>query len=260
MQNEKYIDALNSFYKLKEKYEDKYNKDKLKIINNPVYSLQEKQEKFKQLKKYCINCRKEGGSIFTNENNKLKVICGHIQQPCKLNIELDKGLYKNSEDLADYLNEIINEKKTELIKIKLDFLFGYISEDDALMKFNHLKEEIQKKNENYRRVEVFYLNIVDNKYKKDLLEEAEINLHLNIQQIKDLHKVYNINENKLLLKNVVEKYINEILPLVSSISELEYVYRTIDKIEDENILVEKAYTINELEYPIKESKIISNKK
>ena len=260
MQGEEFIEALNSYYKLKERYEDKCNRDKLKIINNPLYSLKEKQQKFRLLKKQCINCKKDGGSIFTNENNKLKVVCGHIKDPCKLNIELDKGLYKNSEDLADDLNKIINEKKTEMIKIKLNFLFGYISESDSLVEFNHLKEEIKKKDENYRKVEVFYLNIVNNKYKKDLIEETKKNLYINIQKIKDICKIYNINNNKLLIKNVVELYIGDILPLVTTISELEYVYRNIAKINDENILIEKPYTINDLEYPLKESKIIFNKK
>ena len=50
------------------------------------------------------------------------------------------------------------------------------------------------------------------------------------------------------------------MPLVESIMDLEYVYKTIDRVDDEKILIEKAYTISDLEYPIKEGKIIFNKK
>ena len=42
--------------------------------------------------------------------------------------------------------------------------------------------------------------------------------------------------------------------------DLEYVYKTVDKVDDENLLIEKAYTISELEYTIKPGKIIFNKK
>ena len=61
-----FMDAQNSYYKLKEAYEDKYNKAKMKIIKNQALSTREKQQKFKQIKQNCIYCKKDGGSIFTN--------------------------------------------------------------------------------------------------------------------------------------------------------------------------------------------------
>ena len=280
MQSKEFLEALNSYYKLKERYDDKYQQSKLKIINNPTYSLKEKQIKFKQLKKECINCKKDGGTIFTNIDGKLKAVCGHIQNPCNLNIEIDKGDYRDSGDLAYDLKELINNKKVEIIKTKLDFLFGYISEEEALAKFNALKDDITKKHEKYREVEVFYLNIVDNKEKNDLIKAANLELYEEIQKIKDYCHVYSINYNKALLTNAVEAYVENIIPLVSTISDLEYVYRTIDKQDGKpgddtkklkwmerwvqhdmhNVLIEKAYTLVELEYPLKEGKIIFNKK
>jgi len=260
MQSEQLIEAINSYYKLKEKYDQKYNSAKQRIITDVRYTTKEKQQKFRQLKRTCIHCKKDGGSIFTDKDDKLKVVCGNIQDPCKLNIEIDKGKYRNSGDLAEELGRELEIIKTTMVKIKLDFLFGYISEEDALVKFNAIKESIQKKSDAYQKVEIFYLNVTDNKEKRTLINEAKETLYVDIQKIKDLCKVFEINLSKPLLKTAVEIYVHDVIPVVESIIDLEYVYKTVDKVDDENLLIEKAYTISELEYTIKPGKIIFNKK
>ena len=261
MSHPEYISAMTAFYKLREKYEDRYIKAKQKIITNTMYSSKEKQQKFRQLKRVCINCKQDGGTIFTANNNVLKAVCGNIENPCRLNIELIKGKYVNSGFLADSLLETINEKKTDLIKIKLDFLFGYISEDQALERFNILKEEIKKKNDFYREIEIFYLDITANSDKKSMIEADKLALYTNIEKIKDLVKVYNVSKNKALIKTIVEQYITDVMPLVKNISDLEYVYKAIEFDQDNNIsrLIQKEYTRDEIEYPISQSKIVFNK-
>ena len=54
-------EAINNYYKLKEIYESKINQNKIKIINNPQLTKKEKEVKFKNIKKLCVNCKKEGG-------------------------------------------------------------------------------------------------------------------------------------------------------------------------------------------------------
>ncbi len=48
MQEDKLNDAINSYYKLKEKYEQKYNTAKQRIITDTQLSTKEKQRKYKQ--------------------------------------------------------------------------------------------------------------------------------------------------------------------------------------------------------------------
>ena len=260
MFEKKLNDAILDYYKLKEKYENKYKQLKLKIINNPLDSIKEKQQKFQQMQKLCINCNNKGGTIFSNRNGILRATCGHISNPCKLNIEINPGKYLNSEDLAFKLKNNLDIKKLEMIKIKLDFLFGYISEEKALENFNILKTEISKDEEQYRTVEIFYLNKVDNSEKNNLIKEGKKELYSQIEKIKEFIKVYNINKNKILLKNAVEVYTDNIIPLLENINNLEYIERTVNKIDDQNVLVQKSYTISSLEYPIISGKIIVNKK
>ena len=260
MESSKLNDAITQYYKLKEMYEDKINQNKYKIINNPVLTLSEKEKKFKQIKKYCINCKCEGGTIFSNKDGILKAKCGCVSKPCKLDIEIKKGKYVLSDNLVITLQNKLNNIKTEIIKIKLDFLFNYISESEALAKFNTLKEELSKQNELYKDVEIFNINITDNPKIKTLLNEAERDLFIEIQKIKDFCKVFTINHNKLLLSNVAENYISSILPLNKTISDLKYTFRDIEKIDDMAYLIEKKYTLENLEYSLESGKVLINKK
>ena len=96
MPDEKYLEALKNYYELKKVYEKQYYQKKLNIIKQTNLSTKEKKQKFQEMKKLCINCKKEGGTIFTNKNNTLKALCGNESNPCKLNIELQKGIYKSN--------------------------------------------------------------------------------------------------------------------------------------------------------------------
>jgi hypothetical protein len=99
-------DAFNEYYKLKNKYETNYNKDKQKIIKSKTMSWKEKRSEFKQLKPKCINCLRPVGTIFSikhsgNSNDdfrELKAICGSLTEPCTLNININAGVTYNIMD------------------------------------------------------------------------------------------------------------------------------------------------------------------
>ncbi len=239
-------EAINNYYKLKESYDSKINQSKNKIINNTFLSKKEKEQKFKNLKKYCINCKQEGGSIFTNSNGILKVKCGNLSNPCKLDIEIQKGKYKLADDLINTLLIDINKFN--------------ISEGDALEKFNNYKEDLGKKDDLYKKVEIFYINIADNPEKDELLNAAESQLFIIIKKIKDYCEIFKKTNNKSLLQTVTENYINDIIPLNKSISDLKYLVKYLEIYDEKYYLIEKNTTLESLEFTLEEGKILSNKK
>ena len=119
-----YREAINSFYKYKNAYEDAYNKMKNKIINNTELSWKEKRAEFQKIKPKCINCKRPVGSIFTIKQNKetlvrdLHAMCGDRQDPCRFSIEIvipytttyNDTLKIDRDDIKDYKNEIIKYK------------------------------------------------------------------------------------------------------------------------------------------------------
>ena len=52
--NIKFDEALSNYYKLKQEYSKKLNKEVIKLAENNVLTLGEKRERFAQLKRKCI--------------------------------------------------------------------------------------------------------------------------------------------------------------------------------------------------------------
>ena len=133
-----YLKVLEKYYKLKRKYQIKLENVKK---TNKKLSLAEKKEKidkFKEQRK-CINCKKIGGSIFTEKKNKLKVVCGS-KKPCKLHIELQKPEYFYIPEMLDKKTLEIKNIKQEIIEYKMDLLFGLQQEEVVLAQFKSLRE------------------------------------------------------------------------------------------------------------------------
>merc|ERR1712196_700857 len=107
-------------------------KQKNKIMRNPELSLKDKREHIKLLKKTCINCKKNGGTIFSKEDHILKAVCGNLENPCKLNISIFTGDYEDIRVAKKIFVKEIENIKTRIIRIKLDLLFNYVDETTSI--------------------------------------------------------------------------------------------------------------------------------
>lgn len=264
-------DAINNYYKLKQTYDDKLNKQKQKILKDQSLSIKEKKQKWLREKKRCLVCKKSGGTIFKNENNILSAVCGS-SNPCKLNININKGYYSNIR--TDYLN-LHNEIKsihTEIIDIKLQLLFNYIDEDKAIKLFEKLRKNLKLFTTEYDRIHLEYLNIVNYGMKNKKLDLLHTNLFIHVQSIKDAVKSYEEEHRNEYISNIVETYTSRIIPLVKKIMEETYRKTVIendmetlskpnepDRTIEVTKLVQSPYTLKDL-YVLgsEKPKIISN--
>jgi hypothetical protein len=89
------IEAINEYYRLKDKYEKDYYEKYVKPIVNNNKSRREKRVEFSRLPKpECINCKRNVGTIFTIKGDDKELIhtytakCGDIVAPCPLNISI----------------------------------------------------------------------------------------------------------------------------------------------------------------------------
>ena len=118
--DDKYVENLNNYFKLKQSYEEKINNEKQVIINNNNLTVKEKQLKFQQYKKKCINCKQNGGTIFTNKNGILTAKCGNTESPCALDIQIKRGKWMLLTKAADLSEDDIEITKESIIDLKLD--------------------------------------------------------------------------------------------------------------------------------------------
>ena len=226
--NEKYLEKIREFYILKKKYE-KYKKSiKKKIIDsdNPI---QIKKQILAKTKYKCINCKNEGGTVFEITENNLKAYCGNINSPCNININIEKKKFSNlKEDLINIEN-IISQKKKDIIFSKLNYLFKYIEEDKAVENFELLKKELSELQLRYNSLLEKYVFIFNNKENNTTLEELLLQQNMFINEFKDTLEVYYSTKENKYLKNAITSYINNIIGVDEKILNLQYKYNAIEK-------------------------------
>jgi len=262
-------EAMNEYFKLKNKYETLIMTNKKKIMNNPHLSNREKRSEFNKLKPKCIHCKRPGGTIFstihTDETEKeeayreLRCFCGIIAEPCNLNIvirlakiewmpELLKSMEK---DIKDYKNEIINNKNK--------LLFGYLNTEDALETFENIKEYISSYTSLYEQYLESYHKIVDNDEKKQELNEVITNSYIEIQKIKDCILKMNETNNVQYARDAVVIYTTTLMPLLQTIRNLKYNETIVWHNDFTNTcnLIQNKYSISSLSFTSSNDKVIA---
>ena len=253
-------EAISNYYKLKFQYESKIQDFKRKILGNTSLTKKERRSRFSKFVFKCINCKRNGGSIFSNKNRTLKAVCG-ASPPCKLNIEIEHGEYTSRENAVKILSENFEKIKTSIIRTKLDLLFNYIDESSAVKNFEEKKKELNEAGEMYNFFLTDTLLITDNPTKFNNIETSTTRLYLHIQELQILMKDFNTEQKEELINDAVELYKSKILPTADRIRNLKYAYNAVEYDEKNNTyhLIQNPYTIVQLEKNIGQTiKIIKN--
>lgn len=242
------IEEINQYYKDKKDYEETITKEKKKILKNDSLSTSDKRLRFKEMVFKCIKCKQKGGNIFTHNNNILKAVCGS-SKPCKYNIEINKGKYNNLREIMDIDSIFIDGLKEDIISVKLKFLFKFIDQAEALGGFETLATQLSERSIDQQHFIKKYNDVVNNTNKEFQLNAYIEQLNSEIDNIKNLNKLYEKDKKESILKTILENYTEKIQPLLNLIRDLKYSYLTIDVDEKKNMnyFIAEPYTMPELE-------------
>jgi hypothetical protein len=251
----KFLEGLNTYYKLKSEYEEANLKNRNKIMKNQNLSWKEKRAEYKKLKPKCINCKRPVGSIFSSVYNpdengrKLMAVCGDRANPCPLNITINLGETTTYFDDITILEKEIATLKNKIIKEKNDLIFGYISSEDAVKSFDDLTEELNITLSSYELTLDGYTNVVDNSKKNETIKNDQLAIYQHIQAIKNLVSQYERTENVQFIREAIVIYINQLITKIDELNNLKYPYRVVvyDSDDDTHHLNQKRYTIDEIE-------------
>jgi len=263
----KIIEYFNEYYKLKNTYETTLNKEKQKIIKNKTLSWREKRNEYKKLKPKCINCKRPVGTIFSikrtsNENEdfrELRAICGSLTEPCNLNININSGVTYN---LLDHIKELEKdniEYKNDIIEDKNKLLFGYITTETAINRFDNLKDSINDinflLNLNYETL----FQLTDNKQMNETINKLQEDIFILIQDIKESIKNYDSTNDVQYVRDCVEIYINQLQPKLNEVMRLKYRNNFVEYDDSENVykLKQQKYSILDLEESYIEPSVLS---
>lgn len=253
-------DAINSYYKLKNKYESPYKNLVDSLVKNKTLTIEDKKDKISQYKNKCVNCNSLGGSIFKQEKNVLIAQCGNDQNPCRLDIRLQKGQYENIYNIMNELNTNINYNKIATIKIKYDFLFGFTTESSTLTDFNKLKITLVEEVKKYQDIFSKYLELMNNEEKKTKIYEQSNGLLTLIDNFKSLMKQFEETGEETFLKEATELYIDNIIKTANNIRKLKYPTNKVEFNEKDKTykLIQQSYKDEDLLIltPGSENKII----
>ncbi len=262
-------DAIHGYYSLKEKYNTALEKRRQRLINDPVInwkslSAQQKARRLALIKPACIVCKQEGGSIFTETDGKLKAICGNISQPCGFHIEVARGKYISLETLMNESLEEVRATKDEIIRMKLDLLFQFISEDELLDQFDAVQHKLQEQMKMYSEFRTYYLSVTDNDdRRKDTETHARV-ISEKIALIKEYMTEFKESEwkNRSIIDDILVLYQQDIEPAFMKLRETKYIYSQVETTENadgalvqmyndkEFNLSQKRYSYNELYMPV----------
>lgn len=265
--NQEILDAINNFYKLKNKYETTIKRNKEKILKNDLLTKKEKRIEYQKTKKKCVVCGKVGGGtifIVKNENNARKFIAMcNANIKCKFDIEIILGNYEKMDVIIEKLNEYEDSIKWNIIKIKLDILFNYITEDNAITLFNENKKELDETIVMNRKILTDFLMITNNYIKEKNIQQNNIELYNNVKILRDHIKQYEETSNIDHLKEAIRIYQSRIIPISLRNQNIKYGNINIENHPmDDNIFILKQdkYKVSEIEININnvEDKIVKN--
>lgn len=289
MASVEYLKVLNEFYKLKNSYEQNYK--------NKINNLKKKKsgknltDNIKLIKKKCIACKKNGGTIFTINHEILKAVCGHSDNPCNLNIELHKGYIIHQDEFLNQITKAIELNKTKIISTKLSLLFGLEEEDICLKLFKDYKTDLNEALEQMQFLEEkqYNANTIEIQTPKEKTDqrgskrsessdteyetitiEKKTHIQTKLKQLEECIRIFNDNvatfrkdnTKKSVLVYAIKHFSDNIQPIFNEIRQLKYdlIYITEENSQNEQTkyIINKIPTIiSNKEITIKDYKVVS---
>ena len=267
--NESVIQAMEEYYKIKHDYEEQNSKEKRKIIRDKSKDKQQKRQELASIKTKCVNCGKQGKMIFSNNNNILKAQCGVVGDACSLNIEINAGDYESLPVVGTFVRGEVQDLTTEIIRTKLDMLFGFIEEQEAFATFTEKKEEYHELLGNLKEIDEQFDSMIRNTRNKDAINNKKALMFDLVERLKQLITQFKEEGNPSLIDVAVELYTAEINPAAKQLRELMYKKNTIEcsngetgptLCDDVYYLIQSPYTYDEMQYSLETPSVISNAK
>jgi hypothetical protein len=231
------IEAINEFYRLKNKYETDYHEKYIKPILKNRKTKREKRVEFSKLpKQECINCKRNVGTIFNISVDNIEFVkkfiakCGDLADPCPLDIQI---VYSKREQYDKNINDglkILEDIKFDIIKEKNNALFF---NKDVVSIFETLTDNLKTESQNTG------FSIESNILKNNNPEKKNL-LNKNIDEFgkgfllpfKNMISNYNDTNNILILNQAITFYINEMIPKLKEIQRLKYNVNYVEYEED----------------------------
>lgn len=265
-------EAIDGYYRLKNAYEAKILKTKRKILRDKSLYKTAKMQALAELKPLCISCSKEGGTAFREEGTKLYANClakKSSKYECVLDIEIDRGSFEPITKLYKINKELFEESRVNIIKTKLDVLFGYLTEEQAVINFGGQKENFVLAQSRIKEIHDVFTNILQSDRNKKAIDDTKISMALIVEQLNDLLVQYRETGQHSFINDAMQTYVNDLYPEANKLRMLSYAKNEIEcndgiagptMCEDTYHLIQDPYLYSESEIELIKPVILKNTK
>jgi hypothetical protein len=242
-----YYNELEQYYKLKTKYEDIKQKKINELIVNKSLDFNQKKQTLAKFKPKCVNCKAEGGTIFTETPELLRATCGNSANPCNLDLTIKRKKFAHINNQLIQSSEEVVKYKKQIISTKLDFLFNYIEEEKAVELFETLKLQLNSSQESYNNLVNLYNSITNNEELKTMVFEKTNEFETNKKQYSEALELYKSSGEIVYLISAIEIHKTKLAVIGKELMNLKYKSCYVEKNEeDKYILFQNNYNLEDL--------------
>lgn len=166
----------------------------------------------------------------------------------------------------------VRATKDEILRMKLDVLFQFISEDEVIAKFEEIQHKLQEQLQMYSEFRIYYLSVIDNEDIRKDTDNLTRTIANKVVEIKGFIKEFKESDgkNKSIIDDILVIYQDDIEPAYMKLREKKYVYSDIETNENANgslvdmyedgefYLSQKKYSFHEMYMPVVMPKLITD--
>jgi hypothetical protein len=270
-------DAIDNFYKLKGSYDSKYNSSKRNILDDDSLSLEEKRLKTATIIRKCVGCGRNVTTKFSTKNRELVATCGDEETPCGLDIRIKTGTFNYLPTLISKIDSDLNINKLEINRIKLNLLFGLVTEEEMTEDFENIKlsynsltvgkNVVENALEKINLIDVDDVGGVRTIRRTRLAEINQLRLGNAIGKFRQLMVEYGLSSvkgqednHRAQIAEAIELYQTKLLPISKIIREALYDINTVVHKQGKFKLIQIKTAFDKLIFVLENPEVISNKK
>ena len=255
--------VVEQYYRKKSAYDQSVLAMKSSIMSKTKLKFKQKHDEMRKARAPCVKCGRAVGTIFKATGHfeteqepykcqyrVLEAKCGDTQSPCKLNVNIELGCYQLIPDIIQSDTSKVQRLRNETIKAKNDLLYDVITSEDAIAKFNEIKQNMDVLNSVLDFYKTRYSNILQNKESDEDMKQLILVLFEAVNKNQELCREYDKNKTIDNLKTVVENYRAIVEPNLLKVRNIKYSFCHVnfDEEEDTYSLIQYKVTPKQLEW------------
>jgi Leucine-rich repeat (LRR) protein len=216
-----FLDGLHEYFRLKNVYEQKIMKMKKNAFSKG-HNKKEGRKFARDVKPACIHCKRKVGTLFYIQDDTYYAICGDKTKPCDLYIKIYRGSYFPLDEMMEIGEEEIEKKKEEIIRLKMDTLFKYVTPQSTSRQFKKDLEEYNEESMLHKQTLERYDRLYDNVERISQTSKKQEKVYEIQQDIKSILDEYLEKGNRELLNASVDMQIKDLIPALKNLRWMKY--------------------------------------